>query len=114
MGIFRGQPGRIVDDNTRIAELESPIKKIVASDGRVHVSKSGVDSIASGNTSVTVAHRCEDTPAPQQITITPTNNPTNDPGNWWVDTITDETFDVNVRSDPGASGFDFAWKVAQI
>ena len=40
-------------------------------------------------------------------------NPTNSPGAVWIDTVGASTFRVNVENDPGASGFDFAWRITQ-
>lgn len=68
-------------------------------------------TITSGNTSVTVTHGAGYTPSAQDVVVTPTNNPTNDPGNFWIDTITATQFNINVRSNPGASGAIFAWRV---
>lgn len=72
---------------------------------------SGTATISSGTTSVTVTHGAGYTPAASDIVVTPTNNPTNDPGNFWVDTIGSTTFAINVRSNPGVSGATFAWRV---
>lgn len=74
----------------------------------------GTASIASGNTSVTVTHGAGVTPAAQDIIVTPSNNPTNDPGDIWVDTIGATTFKVNCRADPGASGLNFGWSVLRV
>lgn len=71
----------------------------------------GSSSVANGTTSIAVTHGSALTPTASQITITPTNNPTNDPGNWYVDTITSTQFTVHTRADPGASGFAFNWAV---
>lgn len=68
-------------------------------------------TVTSGNTSVTVTHGAGYTPSAQDITVCPINNPTNDPGWWYVDTITSTQFTIRVRSDPGASGAIFAWRV---
>lgn len=62
-------------------------------------------TIASASTSVAVAHGLAATPT--VVDIAPTNNPTNDPGNfWWTADGTNIT--VHVRSDPGVSGATFA------
>jgi len=71
----------------------------------------GTATIASGNTSVTVTHGAGVTPSITAIFVTPNNNPTNDPGNWWVDTITSTQFNINCRANPGASGMIFGWTV---
>lgn len=72
---------------------------------------SGTATITSGNTTVTVTHGAGVTPNAQDIVVCPTNSPTNDPGHWWVDTIGSSTFKINVRTNPGASGASFAWRV---
>lgn len=72
---------------------------------------SGNTSITSGSTSVVISHGCSRTPALEDIIITGGENPTNDVGTIWVDTITSTQFTVNVENDPGASAFSFGWKV---
>ena len=81
---------------------------------RGQVSKSGTGSIGSGTTAATVTHGCAFTPTIDQIIVTLAENPTNDPGIIWVDTIGATTFAVNCRSDPGASNLDFGWKVSPL
>lgn len=72
---------------------------------------SGASTITNGNTSVVVAHGLSVTPTAQQIHIIGKENPTNDIGNIWVDTIGAANFTVNIRNDPGASNWDFGWSV---
>jgi len=45
------------------------------------------------------------------IIVTPTNNPTNDPGSVWISAITATQFTINVRNDPGVGGATFAWQL---
>lgn len=71
----------------------------------------GSATVVSGSTSVTVTHGAGYTPAAEDIMVTPTNSPTNDPGHWWIDTIGGTTFKINVRANPGVSGASFAWRV---
>jgi hypothetical protein len=73
---------------------------------------SGTATITSGNTSVTVTHGAGYTPGVSDVTVTPTNSPTNDPGHWWISSVGATTFVINVRANPGASGASFAWRVA--
>ena len=73
------------------------------------VTASGTGTITSGTTSVVITHGLDEAPTLQQIAVTLGENPTNDPGNIWVDTITATQFTVNCRNDPGASNLDFAW-----
>jgi parallel beta-helix repeat protein len=72
----------------------------------------GTGAIANGATATTVTHSLDVTPIAREIQITPTNNPSNDPGNIWVDTITATQFNVNCRNDPGVSTLTFSWKIA--
>lgn len=72
----------------------------------------GTGTIASGNTSVTITHGITGTPNAGKITITPTANATNNPGNMWVSSIGSSSFTVNCRTDPGSGGLAFAWSAA--
>lgn len=72
---------------------------------------SGTDAIADATTAKTVTHGAGFTPSLDQITIILGEDPTNDPGNIWVDSIGATTFDVNCRNDPGASNLTFGWRV---
>lgn len=78
---------------------------------RGRASKAGTGTIVSTTTSVVVTHGAAYTPSLNMIRITWGENPTNDPGNWWISSITSTQFTVNVRNDPGASGLDFGWAV---
>lgn len=80
----------------------------------------GVATIANGTTSITVTHGLGNpyatvpvtlTPKLQDIKVTPTNNPTNDPGWFYISGITSTQFVINVRNQPGTSGATFAWQV---
>lgn len=77
----------------------------------------GTTAITSGNTSVTVPHGLSSgtlgAPIAGEILITPTNDPTNAVANYWVDNITITSFDLNVDTDPGASGFTFGWTASR-
>lgn len=72
----------------------------------------GSGTIASGSTSVVITHGLGQTPQARNISITPTGNPTNDPGNMWVSSITSTQFTINCRADPGAGGLTFEWQAA--
>lgn len=72
---------------------------------------SGTGTIAASTTSTTITHGLGFTPTAQNIIITPTNNPANDPGNTWINSITATTFNVNSRNDPGIPGLSFTWQV---
>ncbi len=111
-GSSSGYDIEIVDRNaTKVWKSVSStgvVKNLKTMENRVN---SGTATITSGNTAITVTHGAGYTPTAQDLVITPTNNPTNAPGNFWVDTIGGTTFAINVRSDPGASGAIFAWRV---
>ena len=77
-------------------------------------SNSGTATILTANTSIVVAHGCAYTPTAADITITPTENPTNTPGLLWVDTIGAANFTINCENDPGASNLDVSWSVRKI
>lgn len=72
---------------------------------------SGSDTVASGTTSKAVAHGLGLTPSAEHFSVIGKENPTNDVGTIWVDTIGAANFTVNVENDPGASNWDFGWKV---
>lgn len=72
---------------------------------------SGTATIASGTTSLAVAHGLSVTPSASDIQLTPTENATADPGTLWVSTIGATNFTINCRVDPGASNLDVAWRV---
>lgn len=77
-----------------------------------YVLAKGTGTIASGATAVTVTHGLVDFDASAyDVQVVPTATTTNNCGIWFVDTVTATGFNVNVRSNPGASGFAFAWKV---
>lgn len=71
----------------------------------------GTATVASAATETTVTHGAGYTPDAANIHVMPTNSPTNDPGHWWIDTIGATQFKIKVRTDPGASGATFAWRV---
>jgi hypothetical protein len=80
-----------------------------------HVTEnSGTGSITSGGTTDVITHGLDVTPTVDDIKITLSENPTNDPGNIWVDTITSTQFTVNCRNDPGGSNLDFGWSASVI
>jgi hypothetical protein len=72
---------------------------------------SNTGEIAAAANSVTITHGCIFTPRARDIKITLTNNPTNDPGDIWVNTIDAAHFNVNCRNMPGASKLMFEWAI---
>lgn len=69
----------------------------------------GTSTITAAATSVTISHGLSGLVDAAGFNITPTNNPTNDPGNIWVDTVTATQFNVNCRNVPGVSTLTFSW-----
>lgn len=67
----------------------------------------GQATITSASTSVVVTHGLEG--IPNRFSITWLQQATNDYGRWWIDTIGETSFTVNVSADPGASNLDFCW-----
>lgn len=72
----------------------------------------GTATINSGATTAVVTHGLARTPTAALIRVAFTENPTNDPGNWWLSSVGATQFTVNVRSDPGASSLDFSWSAS--
>lgn len=70
---------------------------------------SGTATITDTTTSVNVTHGLSRTPTVDELKVTATNSPDNDPGNMWVSALGATTFTINVRNDPGASGATFTW-----
>jgi len=71
----------------------------------------GAVIILNGATSVVVTHGVSFIPLAQDINIISTENPTNDPGNFWLSSITNTQFTINCRQDPGASGLGISWNI---
>ena len=80
--------------------------------GPLDMQATGTATIASGNTSIVVTHGLVRTPTAGEIVLTPTENPTNDPGNLWVSSIGATQFTINCRADPGSSNLDIVWRAA--
>lgn len=74
----------------------------------------GTGTINNGATSATITHGLSYTPSAGECSVIFTENPTNDPGNSWISSITSTQFTVNVRADPGASNLDFSWACRRI
>lgn len=74
--------------------------------------QTGTGTIASGATSVSISFPSTMTVTPNvsNITITPTNNPTTDPGNMYVTSVTASGFTVSCRTNPGSGGATFVWR----
>lgn len=110
--------GNIVRENILTGNLTSGLldtgasltNKVSRNIGYV-TENSGSSSVPNTATSVVVAHGLGHTPVAAQITITPTNDSTNDPVKWYVDTIGAANFTVHTDADPGASGWTFHWYV---
>lgn len=100
-----------VTGNTTVAmnllATQSPTRIIRNNLGLV-TENSGSNSIASGSTSVVIAHGLGGTPSAKDITIHPSNISTNTVT--WAITATDSlNFTVTLTGNPGASGYSFGW-----
>jgi len=75
----------------------------------------GTGSILSGTTSVTVTAPLGQSASAYDIRVVPTATTSNNPGILYVDSISysnpNLSFNVNVRTNPGASNLPFAYKV---
>lgn len=104
--------GNTVDGNAGGNILRAFANSIIR-DNIGHITEnSGTATITDPATTVVIAHGLDVTPAVDDITVTLAENPTNDPGNIWVDTIGAANFTINCRNAPGASDLDLAWRAA--
>ena len=74
----------------------------------------GSATLLNGNTSIVVTHGLgsgtgSNAPSPDNIKVHPIET-LGSASFWWVDTITDTQFTINVNADPGAD-VDFAWSI---
>lgn len=93
--------------------LKAGASSIIRNNNGYITEASGTATINSGLTSVVITHGLSATPTLKDISVTFGENPTSDPGNIWISTITSTQFTINCRNDPGASSLDLAWR-AQI
>lgn len=70
----------------------------------------GTDTIAAGNTSVTIAHglNANATPTAADIQVTPTSSLGN-ASEFWISDVNAATFKINVDIAPGGAGAGFCW-----
>lgn len=68
---------------------------------------------AATTVAVTYAQTMVAAPTAEDITISWSSSATNDPGNWWLSSLTTTGFTMNVRNAPGSGGVSFRWKVRQ-
>lgn len=111
---FSGTPTVSITGNNNVLEdTTGTVGSLTLTNGSrfIQAGARGTGTIASGATTATVTHLNGATPLADQIRISPTSNPTNDPGHIWVDTIGATTFKVNCRTDPGTGGLTFSWQV---
>jgi len=78
------------------------------------VKNSGTATIAAAATAIVQAHGCSYTPVNGDIAVVLTNQPTNDIGDVWVDTIGAANFTINCRNVPGMATAIFAWTVDRV
>jgi len=88
-----------------------PTKIVKENDCYVTENSGGPVSIASGSTTINVSHGLSLQPGLQHITITPTNVPTNANVQAKVTSSSASNFTITLTGDPGASGFQFYWRV---
>ena len=102
-----------VFSNTTPIEITNQVDVFIKNNPGFVTENRGTETIASGGTNVVINHGLGVTPSANRIIITPTNNPTNDPGNLYISGSPSSTdFAVACRSDPGASGATFGWRVS--
>ena len=77
-----------------------------------HVTENiGAATILSGTTNITITHGLAYTPtsANTEWTVSYLENPTNDPGSWYITGFNATNAIIHVFRDPGASHLDIAW-----
>lgn len=99
----------VTNNTTPISDSGS--SNIIRNNNGYVTENSGTGTINNGATTVVITHGCSITPTLDDISVSFGENPSNDPGNWWISTITSTQFTINVRNDPGASNLDVAWRV---
>lgn len=105
--VNRGQVDYIKD---LIKALSSMYSEISNAHNVGSYRNNGTATVASGDTSVDVAHALNKTPGLKDIQITPINIPSN-VVRWAVTAVDDTDFTITTSGDPGASGALFAWSV---
>jgi hypothetical protein len=75
-----------------------------------YTGNTGTATITNGTTNIDVTHNMLNTPAADQINVTPTNN-LGTATKYWISDITATTFRINVDQDPGPSTATFSWSV---
>lgn len=106
--------GNHVEGNDTGGVSDGATSTIVRNNRGFVTENKGTDTVANGTTSTTVTHGLDYTPALGEIAVVGGEDPSNAVGTIWVDTIGATTFQVNVENDPGASGWDFGWRVAKV
>lgn len=100
-----------VGAHTQIIRTPAKPNMIVRNNSGFITENSGIATIVGGTTSIVVSHGLSNTtPTLKNISTTIGANPTNDPGNIWIDTITLTKFTIHCRNDPGISGLSLAWR----
>lgn len=111
-GLFRMEVTDF-DNTTNVSLGSSPGVLVARACPGITTEKGGTNTIPSGSTFVTFNHGLSFTPQTKQVMITPTNSPTNDPGNLYVFGVSATQITVACRSNPGAGGATFAWAVRE-
>lgn len=106
--IFVHDNFRVGGTNTVVNNGTTPVRNIHHNGPEVRENR-GHAVVVSGTTTITVTHGLSATPQQGDIQVTATNQPTNDPGHVRIVNVGATTFQINVRSNPGASGAGFDW-----
>lgn len=109
-----------IADNLFVSQNTSPIHNMTNFTGATVIlnnrglvtQNSGTDTIAAGAASAVITHGLGYTPRAQDIRVIPTATWGNAKV-WYVDTITDTQFTVNVDVAPGGAGAAFTWEVTR-
>jgi hypothetical protein len=73
----------------------------------------GTATIPSGALTTNINHGLSYTPQLQDISVTPTNNPTTDPAWFYITNPTSSQFTLSVKTNPSTSGATFVWKAGK-
>ena len=104
-GVFVNLP--VALNERQIAKMTNLLGDLY--DGQIVTANSGTGTITAAVTTDVITHGLSLTPDIDKIRVVYTENPTNDVGTTYIDTVTATQFTVNVENVPGASALDFAW-----
>lgn len=101
--------GNAMLNSATMAITNRDANSIIRDNRGYKLENNGTATVASGTTSLIVAHGLASQPTARDFRLTPTNFPTN-PVRWRVTTVTATQFTIETDADPGASGASFAWE----